>query len=89
MMNECEFCKAYKERKRIDKKNNDYRKALDDPMKVKYAYTVAFVSRSWVVGRRQGFSRIVDYRYRGIGYKLNYCPECGRKLKGGKENGKT
>ena len=24
--------------------------------------------------------RTTDYNVRGIGYKLKYCPECGRKL---------
>lgn len=26
--------------------------------------------------------RTVDYRNQGLGYKLNYCPECGRKIRG-------
>lgn len=31
-------------------------------------------------GNKRHAGRTTDYRNRGIGYKLNYCPECGRKL---------
>lgn len=46
-------------------------------------YTVALVSHSILYNEdgtwmRRG--RTTDYRYKGLGYKLKYCPECGRKL---------
>lgn len=75
--NECEFCKAYTTDKRYDRIAKHY-----NGVKLKKEYTVALVSRSWINSKRN-FSRIVDFRNKGIGYKLNYCPECGKRLKRG------
>lgn len=43
--------------------------------------TVAIVERNWYQkhGKKHS-SRAVHFRYRGLGFKLKYCPECGRKL---------
>ena len=44
--------------------------------------TVAIVDRTWY--QKQGkkmASRTVHFRNQGIGYALNFCPECGRSLK--------
>jgi hypothetical protein len=30
--------------------------------------------------RRGSQGRSTDYRFHGTGYKLNYCPECGKKM---------
>lgn len=44
-------------------------------------YTVAIVKRSWYQKKgKKSASRTIEYRNKGLGYKLNYCPECGRKL---------
>lgn len=44
-------------------------------------YSVAIVKHSWYKknGKRSG-GRTTDYRYRGLGYALNYCPECGKRM---------
>lgn len=51
----------------------------------RHEYTVALVDRHWTRERgKRNAVRGVDFRWRGLGFKLNYCPECGRKLKGAK-----
>ena len=76
----CKFCEALKENKQIiDFKNNNPKYYNGEKWNVEY--TVALVIRKWLKGRHKSTAgRATDYRYRGIGYKLNYCPECGRKL---------
>lgn len=79
---ECVFCTALKLTKRIHKFSAE-RAILDNPELGKYCseYTVALVQHTWykAYGKRHA-GRTVDYRHRGLGYKLRYCPECGRKL---------
>ena len=52
----------------------------------KCEYTVAIVTHFYRKGDKAHASRITDYRNKGLGYKLNYCPECGRRLRGEKKN---
>ena len=49
-------------------------------------YSVAIVKRSYYqkMGKRKS-GRSVEFRYRGLGFDLNYCPECGKYLNGGKQ----
>jgi len=77
-MAECKFCENLTNYKKID---NFFRKREKEPFK--YEYTVALVIKQWLPskGKRRA-GRTTDYRYQGLGYKLNYCPECGKKLKG-------
>ena len=45
-------------------------------------YKVAIVQRSWTKEKgKRNSSRSIFYKNRGVGFDLNYCPECGRKLK--------
>ena len=45
-------------------------------------YTAAIVTRSWRKDQgKRCSSRSVSFRNQGIGFDLNFCPECGRKLK--------
>ena len=78
-MAECKFCESLADHKRIE---NFWAEEDDEPSK--YEYTVALVIRSWKpsVRSKRDAGRTTDYRYQGLGYKLNYCPECGKKLKG-------
>jgi hypothetical protein len=76
----CAFCSAlagYKEAAAF------YRKYDKDGLgTVKRDYTVALVIRSWTPERGKAHAgRMTDYRNRGVGYKLNFCPECGAELK--------
>lgn len=51
----------------------------------KSSYSVAIVRRMWwsKIGKK-GTRGSADFRRRGMGYKLNFCPECGRKISGRK-----
>jgi hypothetical protein len=43
--------------------------------------TVAIVERNWYQKRgKRTAGRTVSYRNNGLGFALNYCPECGKKL---------
>ena len=78
-MAECKFCENLTDYKKIE---NFWDEKDDEPSK--YEYTVALVIRSWKpsIRSKRDACRTTDYRNQGIGYKLNFCPECGRKLKG-------
>lgn len=83
-MNYCEFCGTYgalvfsdKECRKLQIKHGE--------IPVYHDFTVAIVKRSFMKGRKKLANIYEYYRMKNkIGYKLNYCPECGRKLKGAK-----
>ena len=85
-MNGCKFCEAMKKNRQVEEISRSW--ATDDELKHygKYMveYTVAIVKRKWYqkTGKRKT-GRTVEYRYRGLGFKLNYCPECGADMRGG------
>ena len=75
----CKFCEAMKVNRQCDKINQSpnelvYGKSMSE-------YTVAIVAHHWYskMGKRTA-SRTTDYRHMGLGYKLNYCPECGARM---------
>lgn len=80
----CRFCDAldvnklcYKIARKCDK---DQELKLYGPWKAEYR--TAIVIRSWYEKKgKKSASRTVDYGGNGIGFALNYCPECGRELK--------
>lgn len=72
----CAFCEALQAYNNIRQLNN----ANSEP-KLLEEYNVALVVRCWMKGNKRMAGRTTDYRYRGIGFKLNFCPECGRKVK--------
>ena len=78
-MAECKFCENLTGYKKIE---NFFNEREQEPFK--YEYTVALVIKQWLPskGKRRA-GRTTDYRNQGLGYKLNFCPECGRKIKGG------
>lgn len=69
---ECKFCETLRSWKQV--------KSMDSGSKQEY--TVALVVRSWKPPKRPKFraSRVTDFWNEGMGYKLNFCPECGRAL---------
>lgn len=75
----CKFCEAM----RVNRQCDEIDKSPDKLACGKYMseYTVAIVKHHWYskMGKRNA-SRTTDYRHMGLGYKLNYCPECGRKM---------
>lgn len=70
-MTKCQFCENYDFLRDIEKEY-DF---------IKRSYSAAIVCHSWIKERgKRNASRTVIYRKYGVGFKLNYCPECGRKL---------
>ncbi len=67
----CAFCEAYKYRIELNSSTAGLIHKL----------TVALVSIVKRPGEKSFRGRITDYNASGAGYKLNYCPECGRSLK--------
>lgn len=83
-MSECEFCKAletyklgakYFDESLLPEQKEKLGKRMND-------YSVAIVEWSWWKKRgRKSAGRTVGYRRNGVGYKLNFCPECGKDLR--------
>lgn len=72
----CEFCNAMAIHRKFDE---------EAQKKAPHLYSrcsVAIVQRVFTKGCREARGSSTDYKYRGCGYALNYCPECGRKMKG-------
>lgn len=63
----CKFCEDYA-----------FRRELPHPDDMKAEYTVAIVK--WLIFNKQRKGRTVAYKRNGVGFPLNYCPECGKKL---------
>lgn len=82
MTETCQFCEALQRNKNIRAFYND-RQKKEGKERIYEDYTVALVIRSYVKGKKRTAGRTTDYRNQGIGYKLNFCPECGRALKDG------
>lgn len=70
----CKFCEALEMYRRIDAVVKDF-----DP-NMSNRYSVAIARRAFIKGRKGCQSIQTDYGYRKCGYKLNFCPECGRDL---------
>lgn len=74
-MNECKFCSQLSCWQEIFIADN-----RDAEVKLKQEYSVALLIHTWKPPRsRKSAGRTVSYRKDGYGFKLNYCPECGRK----------
>lgn len=77
---DCEFCLALAGHKEAAAFWRKYDK--NGIGRVKCEYNVALVIRTWDPERGKAHAgRTTDYRHRGIGFKLNFCPECGAELK--------
>lgn len=79
----CKFCEAMKTNKQVEKISRSW--ATDSELKEygKYMteYSVAIVKRSWYQRKgKRSAGRTIEYRNNGLGFALNYCPECGRRL---------
>ena len=81
----CKFCEAMRSHEQADTVTRQLQDDRDIKLFGRFTaeYTVAIVRRCWYAKqhkRRQ--ARTVEFRYRGLGFALNYCPECGRKFGG-------
>ena len=83
-MSVCKFCEAMKVNRQIEEINRAWATNEDLKRYGKYMveYTVAIVKRSYhqKTGKKKS-GRMLEFRYRGLGYELNYCPECGADMK--------
>ena len=69
-MAKCVFCE-----------NLEAEKWIHNDPRLKQAYNVALVIHQWRADMPKSTAgRTTDYRNKGLGYKLKYCPECGKKL---------
>lgn len=76
-MDRCKFCENLTHYKKIE---TFFCKREQEPLK--YEYTVALVIKSWLPSHgKRNCAKSTDYRNQGIGYKLNFCPECGKEIK--------
>ena len=87
-MSVCKFCEAMKANRQVEEITRSW--ATNEEIK-RYGkhmieYTVAIVKRSYYrkTGKKKS-GRTLEFRYRGLGFELNYCPECGKCLNGGKQ----
>jgi hypothetical protein len=79
----CDFCKAITDSLicHETQRSQATEKELQEFGTYESEYTVAIVERSWYTKRgKKSASRTVRFKSRGIGFKLNYCPECGRSV---------
>lgn len=67
----CKFCEAMESHRKVE---TILRKHDPD---MEYRYSVAIVRRMFFKGSHGSST---DYRYRGCGYELNFCPECGQRI---------
>lgn len=75
-MEKCKFCTMLKCYKKADRLLN---KITVGP-KRHYRYSAAIVSYVWSKDKNRESSMVDD------GYKINYCPECGKELRRRKKN---
>ena len=74
----CGFCEHYEHDKQIDKIADNLEKGHGRTLH--HEYTVAIVNRVWFETKKLS-AKSIEYRHKGFGFKLNYCPECGKPLR--------
>ena len=84
-MSVCKFCEAMKANRQVEEITRSW--ATNEEIK-RYGkhmieYTVAIVKRSYFqkLGKKKS-GRTLEFRYRGLGFELNFCPECGADMRG-------
>ena len=79
-MDRCEFCSHLAVKDFIVEMNKADEKVFGKP-RLYHEYSVAFVDRFWRKGEGKRNAQVkTEFRWRDLGYRLNYCPECGRKI---------
>ena len=80
-MKKCNFCEALEDYREVQAAGNKYRETYPGLGPYMHEYTVAIVIHSWfkALGKRSA-GRSTDYRNQGLGYELNFCPECGKMI---------
>ena len=81
---ECNFCKDLKVIEDRYKMTNDRQTygEIEEYGEWMRELTVAIVERNWYQKKgKRSAGRIIHYKNQGIGFALNFCPECGRRLR--------
>ena len=71
----CECCEEIKLLQWIKSKNDD--------KEFEHKISVALVSTIHKRNKKTARGRTTHYQKNGIGFSLNFCPECGKKIKKG------
>ena len=83
-MSQCNFCKDLKEIKIRYMMTNDCQTygEIEEYGEWMQELTVAIVERNWYQKRgKRSAGRTIHYKNQGIGFALNFCPECGKRLR--------
>ena len=76
---QCAFCELLQGCKDSIADINDERKKENEADIIE-DYTVVLLIRSHIKGMKKKPGMLLRYWKKDIGYKLNFCPECGKKL---------
>ncbi len=79
-MGNCQFCDMLDTYQKIWAFKKENPELYGEESDMEHDASVALVTWDWKKAHKRSASRTVSYRYRGLGYALNYCPECGRKI---------
>ncbi len=82
-MSSCKFCEDYASHVNIREFKRKHPEIYG--AQLEYEIAVVMLIRSWIPGRKRFAGCQTDYRCRGCGFVLNYCPECGKLLKKAKK----
>ena len=75
----CPFCEELKSKRNIAKFKNAHPWYYGG--KFKEEYSTAILTRKWQKDTpKRDSQRIIDCGQRECGYKLNFCPTCGKKV---------
>ena len=70
----CDFCEALSTHKLAN--------GLCSDKEFEHRITIAIVNGLYRKRRKTIQSRSIDFNNKGRGFELNYCPSCGRELRG-------
>jgi len=80
----CRFCEELEDLKECHKRAQRWATdaKLTEYGKWMQELTIAVVEWNWYQKKsKKSAGRIVHYRNRGLGFALNYCPDCGQALR--------
>ena len=76
----CDFCKYLADLER------DADRREDGALWLHHDHHVLILSRAWNDYLGTAHAGEMTHRPKAVGFEINYCPECGRKLKDGGES---
>ena len=79
-MDYCKFCGTLRAKQTVYKFKRERPIMYGEEAEKLQEYRAALMTRSWFKGDKKHSTWQFDYGSCDRGYKLNYCPECGKKL---------